>query len=213
MLVQGWWHAIPNTQRLTHSLAVPTSYDNDTASGALGAAGSRQQPPTAGAGGRLPPAAAGKVREGGLACRAGERGIASFPDNSNALPPELRALITCVPTLLMRQPALNHHSLPDLALAPVFHLPPPTGRPSYQTSDMPNGAAMQAQYAAIASALRPYVDVLLAETLSTAAEAQAALAAAAHAAPGRLVCAPQGGEQRHQMGLTWFCSLLVPPIS
>lgn len=47
---------------------------------------------------------------------------------------------------------------------------------------------MQQEYAAIAAALQPHVDVFLAETLSTAAEAQAALQAAAQAAPGEFAC-------------------------
>jgi S-methylmethionine-dependent homocysteine/selenocysteine methylase len=57
---------------------------------------------------------------------------------------------------------------------------------SYQTTNLPDAAAMQGQYADIARALQPYVDILLAETLSTAAEAKAALAAAAQVTPGRL---------------------------
>jgi S-methylmethionine-dependent homocysteine/selenocysteine methylase len=55
---------------------------------------------------------------------------------------------------------------------------------SYQTTDLPDASSMQAQYTDIVTALQPYVDIFLAETLSTAAEARAALAAAAHAAPG-----------------------------
>lgn len=58
---------------------------------------------------------------------------------------------------------------------------------SYQTTNLPDAAAMQGQYADITRALLPYVDILLAETLSTAAEAQAALAAAAQVAPGEPV--------------------------
>lgn len=55
---------------------------------------------------------------------------------------------------------------------------------SYQTTGLPGATDMQAQYMEIARALDPYVDIFLAETLSTAAEAQAAIAAAAAIAPG-----------------------------
>jgi hypothetical protein len=73
---------------------------------------------------------------------------------------------------------------------------------SYQTTDLPAAADMQAQYMEIARALDPYVDIFLAETLSTAAEAQAAVAAAASIAPGGLV-------QASGLGPTHFHS--VPP--
>ena len=55
---------------------------------------------------------------------------------------------------------------------------------SYQTGGLPDAASLRAQYTDIALALLPHVDVFLAETLSTVAEAQAALEAAAQAAPG-----------------------------
>jgi hypothetical protein len=50
---------------------------------------------------------------------------------------------------------------------------------SYQVEGLPSHAAMVQEYQAIASALQPYVDVLLAETLSTTAEALAAAEATA----------------------------------
>jgi S-methylmethionine-dependent homocysteine/selenocysteine methylase len=46
---------------------------------------------------------------------------------------------------------------------------------------------MQEQYTDIVKALQPYVDLYLAETLSTASEAEAALTAAAQVAPGKLL--------------------------
>lgn len=60
---------------------------------------------------------------------------------------------------------------------------------SYQTTGLPVAADMQAQYMEIARALDPHVDMFLAETLSTAAEAHAAAAAAAAIAPGELLTA------------------------
>lgn len=50
---------------------------------------------------------------------------------------------------------------------------------SYQCNDLPSHNDMVAEYASIADALYPYVDLYLAETLSTVAEAQAALHATA----------------------------------
>jgi len=55
---------------------------------------------------------------------------------------------------------------------------------SYQVTNLPDAASLRAQYTDIARALQPNVDIFLAETLCTVAEAQAALDAAAQAAPG-----------------------------
>lgn len=49
---------------------------------------------------------------------------------------------------------------------------------------LPSQDRLQAEYELIAAALRPHVDILLAETLATVGEAHAALNAAAQAAPG-----------------------------
>lgn len=50
---------------------------------------------------------------------------------------------------------------------------------SYQSTGLPSAAAMQLEYSQIAQALGPFVDVFVAETLSTVAEAHAALQATA----------------------------------
>lgn len=50
---------------------------------------------------------------------------------------------------------------------------------SYQSTGLPSAAAMQLEYSQIAQALAPFVDVFVAETLSTVAEAHAALQATA----------------------------------
>ncbi|KAF8073169.1 yitJ [Scenedesmus sp. PABB004] len=55
----------------------------------------------------------------------------------------------------------------------------PPLRESYQCAGLPNDAALASEYAELADALAPHVDLFLAETLSTAAEAHAALQATA----------------------------------
>jgi hypothetical protein len=57
---------------------------------------------------------------------------------------------------------------------------------SYQTEGLPEMATMVQEYTAIATALLPWVDVFLAETLSTSREAAAALQATANL--GKLGC-------------------------
>jgi len=59
--------------------------------------------------------------------------------------------------------------------------PPPIQptTPSYQTQDLDPPAEMRRQYRELAEAVAPHVDVLLAETLSTAEEALAVAEATA----------------------------------
>jgi S-methylmethionine-dependent homocysteine/selenocysteine methylase len=59
---------------------------------------------------------------------------------------------------------------------------------SYQSTGLPSVEAMQQEYSQTAQALLPYVDVFVAETLSTVAEAQAALQATAQLGKPSLCC-------------------------